>query len=221
MQEDLTGALSDVLNYCLYAHSLDHYEYEGEGLAGFKNAKSFFNVIESEKDYYKHQLAIIKYKSTNQSQPKTSLNMDVFWDYYNNDKTEFEVVTLLAFLGLRSIIGTKSYIKTADLFIFSRMDGQSKCLSSFEGVSKFLAPYTTRHKRERIRNALEQSWGLKFYSYRMRGYLVSFKLSLDDLAYQGESGRKKYKDKKLKEEKTRARQKALDKIKSTEDKSKR
>lgn len=221
MHEDFKGALLDLLLYCVYSHSLDNYEYDSKGQAGFESAKSFFNLRESGFESEELERAIEIHQSINPSQPKTSLNMDVFWDYYENNKTEFEVVTLLAFLGLRSIIGTKSYIKTADLFIFSRMDGQSKCLSSFEGVSKFLAPYTTRHKRERIRNALEHNWGLKFYSYRMRGYLVSFKLSLDDLAYQGESGRKKYKDKKLKEEKTRARQKALEKIESAEEKSKR
>ena len=63
------------------------------------------------------------YDSIPLNSPKVGLSLKIYWDYIKNDKTEFEVVCLLGFLALKSILGQKKSVLQNDKQILVKSDG--------------------------------------------------------------------------------------------------
>ena len=150
------------------------------------------------------------YDSIPESMPKVGLNLNIFWDYYENDKTEFDKVCLLAFLSIKSILQNKAYCKITNKYMLARMLGESKSLKDeSELLGTNLFKYRKRYHLDKLKSELELNWGLKYYSRHTRGFYVSFKLSLEDLIFQAEKKRKSTLKKQKEFEKKNALQRAL------------
>jgi hypothetical protein len=146
------------------------------------------------------------------------VNIDLLSNFLKNEKTEFEIMQFLTFIGIKSVIGTKQCIKTNYDLIFARAFGYNSIKDVPKTLSKVIQPiydkYKIRWHRDKIKNELEDSWNLITYSNNTRGFFVSVdsKFSLEKLALVAESSKKKNKDLKRKNEKAEATKKALEKL---------
>jgi hypothetical protein len=103
-------------------------------------------------------------------QPKTGINCKVFWDYYKNEKSEFDKVCLLAHLALKSNTYNKPYTKMDKFYIYSRMDGKVNSVATvfkkynfpnpiiIDKLSAEVKRYATHRKWDNIRRQLEEKW---------------------------------------------------------------
>ena len=144
------------------------------------------------------------YNSISENEAITGIEANILLDYKNNEKTEFEKVVLLAYLSIKSILGTKTYCKTNKELLFSRMSGSTKTTSS---INNELVKYLTRYNFEKIITELSYDWNLKYYSYYTKGFYVSFKLTSAELITKGEANRQSNRIKFLKSEKAEIRKK--------------
>lgn len=224
---DKMKVLNDIFNYAIYAHSLNlnnskFMKYycaknfaEMEPIDKIKASLNWFgvtsgndnNTLKNGKQLYDS----IPYKS-----PKTSIKKDLYFDFYQNDKTEFEIAVLCGFLAIRSILLYKPYCKITDNFMLVRMAGRAKVeeIDSLpEAFQKYLkTPDTKRYHLEKIKKELKHHWNLKTYGRHTRGFYVSFDLSLEDLILEAEKKRKKYIEKNYKTIEAEARKQALRKL---------
>ena len=114
-----------------------------------------------------------------------SINSETYWDFHDNYKSEDECTLLLAYLALKSIIGTKSYAKTNKEMWLSRMNGKtrveyrvkkdgSKELVLSESIKKWNTHYGVR----KLKELLWKYYHVSFYSKSVHGFYAS--ISLDD-----------------------------------------
>ena len=200
---DTRGCLNNIYDYSLYAYSctmdLDA-EYDFDGLEEetvemirIEYACEFYGF---DMYYSQMQMALMRgkrvYGEAEFHAPKTGISLDMFWDFYENEKTEFEKVCLLAFLAMKSILGPKNYCKTDNRFLLSRMNGSAHS-HDFEKLSEPLQKYTTEYQIKKIKNELKANWSLKTYSRYTRGFYISFDMKQEVLIYQAEKNRKKNK----------------------------
>lgn len=142
----------------------------------------------------------------------TGINIKVFWEYYKNDKSEFEWHCLFAYLGLKSIIGNKDFAKSNNMHLLARMSGfTTKEYLDSDSLS------FNRYQFEKIKKNLQYYWHLNYYATYTRGFYFSFdnKCNLNNLVLEAEKRKKKNKDDKLKKDKEQARQMALKKIRES------
>ena len=164
------------------------------------------------KDSFSDGLQLYK-KYYSKNTPFVGIENNMLFDIYNNEKTEFEIVCLMAFLALRSIIGHKEYARTNFDLMFARMLGFASAKNV--GNSKVLDSYKTRYKRTKIIDTLKKDWHLSFYSAKdgLRGFYVSFDMSYFDLCKIAESKRKSFIMKAMKEDEKKAKAEALKELK--------
>ncbi len=188
---DSSKVLNNISDYAIYSHSLN-LEY-GDELECMKASAKFFHVtlsnIRNTLKNGKKQFENIK-----QTGPKVGINFSIFWDYYKNEKSEFDKVCLLAFLAIKSILQTKPYCKIDNRFLLARMDGKAKSCD-FESLSPSILKYANEYQTKKIKTRLSESWNLTTYSRYTRGFYVSFSLNLNDLVYEAEKRRKSVKEK--------------------------
>jgi len=186
------SALDAISGYSLYAESLK--EDDDDEITNFITACAFYNIVVE--DYPEPQFWRCRraYQDVEFHAPKVGLNLNIFWDFYNTDKSEFEKVCLLAFLGIKSIIGNKSFCKTDNKYLLSRMNGSARS-HSFDQLPDALAKYANEYQVKKIKNELKNNWGLRTYSRYTRGFYVSYTLKLENLMYEAEKSRKKAKAK--------------------------
>jgi len=192
--KDIKKCLDNAMDYCLY-----------DGYKRFENEDSddpLEDAIDKVgidfKDVEKsinHGMNI--YYSIDQKCPKTSIRLDMLFDFYFNKKTEFEVVCFLAFSALKSIIQKQVYKNIKNNYLLSRMSGNS---TTSEDIDPLLKHYASRYQLDKIKKELQLKWGLIYYAVRTRGFYVSFSKNLIDLAVIAERKNKSYQLKKLQNE---------------------
>ncbi len=182
---DTDPVLENILNYSLYSYSLS-LDAEDKVL-NMINTCIFYD-FEDERQDFRFMKGQTAYKNAVYHAPKVGINTDIFWDFYHNEKTEFEKVCLLAFLAMKSIIGNDSYHKLDNKYLLSRMNGRAHS-QGFEWLPEVLQKYANEYQIKKIKNELKNSWGLKTYSRYTRGFYISFKLSLEQLMYEAEKKR--------------------------------
>lgn len=206
-----TSVLEDILDYAVYAKamSLKRYSDQPNG----KEALKYFKV-----NSVNLQLTLdtgkLLYESIPKNSPKVGLNTTIWLKYYKDDKSEFEDITLLAFLALKSILGTKPYCKVVNKYWLARMDGKLCSIKNLDELSPEIQKYSTEYQTVKIKKALEDSWGLKTYSFHTRGFYVSFNMTLEDLAFNAERLKQSNKNREYQAHKKEAREKALDRLKA-------
>ncbi|CAG5067974.1 hypothetical protein DYBT9623_00702 [Dyadobacter sp. CECT 9623] len=163
----------------------------GDEVSRFVDAAHFFGI-----NYAKPETVLkdIKHKAfmVEESKVLTSLNRDIVWDFFQNEKSEHEIACFLGYAALKSIIGHKTYAKVTNEYLLARFFG---CGSTAELIppireSSLYRQYSSRYALNKIKMTLSEQWGLSLYGHFTRGFYASFKLSFDELAYQVERSRK-------------------------------
>ena len=114
-----------------------------------------------------------------------SISSDIYWSFRNEYHTDEECALFLAWLALKSIIGSKPYIKTNNALWLSRMDGSTQIKKPFSKVCKTYSPqverYNSLYRCRRLRALLFDYYHVSFYSDGVRGFYFSLTLDMDDL----------------------------------------
>ncbi|EKT4509606.1 hypothetical protein AAIP42_001006 [Flavobacterium psychrophilum] len=209
---DTRKVLNDIIDYAVYQNSL---KLElGTDLEKIKTSASFYNMtLGNNKNTFDNGKML--YNSLPENSPKVGLSISMFWDFYKNDKSEFDKICLLAFLGIKSILGTKSYCKVTNLYLWARMDGKTNTIVEVSELSNEVRKYANRYQSENIKNELILNWHLIYYSRYTRGFYVSLKMSLEDLIFEAEKKRKSIKENQQKQQQNEALKKALERLKTT------
>ena len=209
-ESDIKKVCDKALDYGIYRKALD-FTVEGEtkvipqhieqsmkyfGLSGGNMA----NMVRSGK---------ILFDSFNHTNPMVSISKDILMQYYKEDKTKFEVLTFRAYCAIRSILGTKPYVKVTNDYLMARMYG-FRNVADFQHNESQVLP---RYQLDKIKLELQKDWYLIYYSRQTRGFYVSFTLNLENLIYHAELNRELYKTKELKRTKEEAYQKAMQRLK--------
>lgn len=141
--------------------------------------------------------------------PMTGVSVDTLLDWYYNGGAckEEEKVKFLMFAAFKSmLVDRKKAISATNNYLFARMDGKPNKVNHYTELSEPLQVYyNSRRKRTRLINDLQLDWGLRYYSYRMEGFWVSFDLTNKQLISLAETRRKKNRLKELNEEIKEAR----------------
>ncbi|MBN9483920.1 MAG: hypothetical protein BGO70_09960 [Bacteroidetes bacterium 43-93] len=141
-----------------------------------------------------------------QFDPKTSMATTIVWDYRNNEKTEFQLASLLAFAAIRSILQVKAHCKTNKSLILARMFGYNT-IKAME--AELPCPYRDKYRKrwhmDKLIRELEHNWGLKTFSDHCRGMYVAFgKVDYKTLARVHEERKIKTKEITLRKQKKEA-----------------
>lgn len=208
---DESTCLTNICDYAIYAKSLEFKYGEGD-LNKFQNVSNFYglNFDSIEDNYLNGSLLYDSFVNP----PMTGLNVKIFKDFRDNKKSVFEKVSFLAFLALRSILGTKSYCQITNKYWLSRMDGKAKTIQCKSELSQELRKYISEYQTKKMKRELHLNWGLKDYSMHTRGFFVSFKLSMDELVLKVEKRREMYKEKQYRSLQRESLQKARIKLKN-------
>lgn len=203
--------LDSIADYAVYEHSLKL--ILGSEIENMKDSANYYNITLGN---YKKSLenGKLAYNRLPNNSPKVGLNLSLFWDFYKDEKTEFDKICLLGFLAIKSILGSKAYCKLDNKFWLSRMDGQTKSINDFDELSKEISQYANEYQTKKIKTALRDNWGLVTYSRYTRGFYVSYSISLEQLIYEAEKRRAATKEKEYKHQEKEALKRALEKIKN-------
>lgn len=207
---DSTKCLDEISKYALFAHA-DKLE-QGLPRERLKSAIDFFGLVLADQEFEDFFDSCVRiYVNAPKKSVKVGINKNIFFDYKDNYKSEFDKVCLLAFLAIKSIIQTKPYCKIDNAFLWSRMDGSSKSIDVSE-LSDEIKTYANRYQIDKIKKELIFNWYLIYYSRHTRGFYVSFKLTLNDLVFEAEKKRKAVKEKQQKQAQNDALKQALERL---------
>ncbi|MEI7676944.1 MAG: hypothetical protein WCJ03_09205 [Bacteroidales bacterium] len=206
--DDSNDVLNNIFDYAMYQQSL---KLSGTKTERFKAACEWFEMtvgninkrIENGQELT---------DSIPANSPKVGISKTMWFDFYQNEKTDFDKICLLGYLSMKSILQTKPYWKLDNKFWLSRMDGQVKAVSELWKLSEIIFKYSTEYQTVKIKTELRNNWGLITYSRYTRGFYVSFTLTLEQLVYEAEKRRKSTKDKQHKAAEKAALDKAMERL---------
>lgn len=198
--KDSKKVLNDIFDYALHQKASEYLNDSKEEFSHIETADEAMRITENyfgvttgdKKRTFKNGKALND--SLPDGLPMVGINKDVFFDYYKNEKSEFEKVCLLGFLGIKSILQNKAYCKMTNKYWLARMDGKVKAVNNYSELSRELIKYANEYQTGKIKFELIENWNLEHYSRYTRGFYVSFKLKLEELIYQAESKRKSTKE---------------------------
>ncbi len=191
--KDLQACIDNAFYYCLYDRSLRIY---GDMQSAADDLEIIYGDLEES-----FENGRIIYESIDTKCPKTSISKDMIFKFYKEKKSEFEIISFLAFAAIRSILQKKKYQRITNAYLISRMAGNSR---ANDPLPSWIDKYNNRYQLSKIKNELELKWGLKIYNQRTRGYFVSFYLTREELCFQALAKSEKVKQAKLKIEKAEA-----------------
>lgn len=210
---DDTGVLNNICDYAIYENSLKLVLGESE-LENMKDSAKFFNLtLGSEKKSLENGKSL--YNNLPQISPKVGLNLSIFWDFVQNDKSEFDRICLLGFLAIKSILQKNTYCKIDNKFWLSRMDGKPKSVNDYSELSNEIREYANEYQTKKIKTALRDNWGLVTYSRYTRGFYISYSLTLEQLIYEAEKRRKATKENQYKQQEKEALKNVLERLTGT------
>lgn len=149
----------------------------------------------------------------NRCKVKVGINTDTYWDYCKQSKSEFELVTLLAYLGVKSILQNNVMAKMNNQFLLSRMAGITNS-TKIEDLPGNIKTWNTEYRMKKIKEELVLNWGLNHYSRYTRGFYFSSQLKLEDLIFTVEKKRRSRLVEQKKEKEKEALKKAINRINS-------
>lgn len=189
MIQNRKATLEKIATYCVFRHHED-YMTLGYDEKKFQESARYFGITFANLEY-SYILGDQLYDEILPGGPIMGLNMELFWDFYYNHKTDFEIITLLGFLSVKSILGRRKYCKIYKDFLFSRMDGNRGKVAEFK-LSPSIKKYSSRHFYRKLKETLENGWGLLEFSHRTRGSYISFdsRMNLRQLISEACRGKK-------------------------------
>lgn len=154
-----------------------------------------FNSLMEEMGFsvdYDHKEALRRYAEVywghSNNRVFVGVDKDLLFDFRDNleYKSDFEIIQLLAFLAIRSIIGAghgNMRVKhIAWHFVLSRMAGHGKSVSNIDRLPKFISQYDSKRLRTKLINALCERWHMQYYGKYLgkgRPPLFTFRKSFD------------------------------------------
>lgn len=206
---DLPQACTDILAYCLYYHYTKK-EEEGKDVDESLSEIPYETGINYPDVHESFRRGKQVFTSLALGLPKTSVKKKIFFEFYKQPKEEFEIVCFLAYAAIKSIIQKQGHKKITDKFLLCRMAGNA---DQDEPLPDWIKKYDNRYQMNKIKKELQLSWNLNLYSTNtMRGYWISFKTTLMDLAVTAESRKRSLREKNLSEAKKQAKAAALKEI---------
>jgi hypothetical protein len=204
--ENIRGAMGDIMDYAGFAHTLK-LEY-GSQQEKMLAAGEYFFIKFSPTSYTRGKEL---YDSIPENTPKAGIKKELCFDYYQNPKSCDDIVYLLAFLALKSMIGSKPYIKATNSYLVARMAGIASVQEKLTAPETKLDAFFTRRKFDKVKLELQLNWHVCIYSHYTRGFYVSFeeKFPLDKLVLEAEKHRATLKARQLQATKNAARENAL------------
>lgn len=126
----------------------------------------------------------LKIDSKGAGKPYAMVTTSVIFDYYKNEKSEFDLMQFAAHAALVSIIGEKPYCKTNKGMILSRMFGYASQKAVPDPIPAHIAPlykkYQNRYHMDKLLNKLKSSWYWLFYATYTRGlYMARYQSAYD------------------------------------------
>lgn len=208
--EDLERVLENIWDYSIYTRTLS-YDF-GSMKTKIEDAKNYFGVnggldtriTGNGKELYE------EYKSF----AHTGISKKIYFDYLKNDKTKEQKLQLLGFLALKSIIGSRSYFKTNNLLVLSRMAGLPETAKKIEELPSGFYHLNTRYQMDKLKENLKDSWGLIIYGRYIRGFYFSFNMKREDLIFEAEKNRKSNKEKARKKKEEEEYKRAIQRLNS-------
>ncbi len=205
--ENKIKVLDNIFDYSVYAKavSLDNGSIKDKinsALKYFEATANATRVLENGKKLF---------TNTPAKSPKASIKKDLWFDFYKNDKTDFELAVLCGFCAIRSILLFKPYCKVTDNYLLVRMAGKAT-VKEIEDLPEPLKKYNNRYHLDKVKKELSRNWKLKMYGKHTRGFYVSFDLELTDLIFEAEKKRKKYIEKNYQTIEAEARKEALKRL---------
>ena len=117
----LKGALSDIrtttqniINYCGYVQASKENGSEQEKM---KKAGVFLGVTWGD-GYSTYINGKELFSQIPDRSPMTSVNKRIVFDFFENSKTEFEIISFLAFCAVRSMLQKKPFYKATNEYLF-------------------------------------------------------------------------------------------------------
>ena len=189
--------LKDVLYFHIANHAEkieDLNEYEETEEQRFKRSAEFWGVKMSGNIERSHERGAELLEEFEKSKVFVGISTEIFWNFYQNEKTQFEWECLVAFLALKSILGKKTFCKSNNALLYARMSGN-------ESVTDLHSLTLSRFHRDKIILKLEIEWNLKYYSRYTKGFYFGIDTTLQDLIFFAEDRRESFKAKELKKSK--------------------
>lgn len=195
--KNINSVCSKVIDYGIY----DYMVRNGfSGISGFGEALNDLGItngnhatgLKASADTYQQTKDSIERPVT------VSIKRELLFDFFKNDKSEFDVAVFLGFVAIKSIIGKKPYIKITNDYLLARMFGYNSVIELADEGSGYFCKYSKRYHLDKVKAKLESSYGLKLYGLKTRGFYISFKLPLIDLVYYAELKRESRKEKERK-----------------------
>lgn len=205
---DSFKSLDNFKDYSVYYYVLKHkdtnLDFERAYKIAWKDLKIYCGRVEDT-----HNNGVKLYSKIPVGSVKVGINTSLFFDFYNNKKTDFEKACFLAFTAIKSIMQSKPYCKITNLYLWSRMDGKPKAVNDVSELSPEIQFYATEYQTNKIKKELRNNWNLKYYGRYVRGCYYSFELTLDKLIFEVEKRKKKTTDIINKEKDKEAYSKAM------------
>ncbi|MCK9613011.1 MAG: hypothetical protein M0R16_08955 [Bacteroidales bacterium] len=157
-------------------------------------------------------------KTIPDGEPYPSINKDLLFEFRDHDKTEHDLMQFAFYVGIRSILGIKSYCPTNKVHILCRAFGYASINHLPETtnpcIKEMFNKYLKRYHADRMLEEMQLSWGVHTYSKHMRGLYIglSKKITLENMILQAERKKQKNQIEQLKQQKHDARQKALQQL---------
>ena len=197
----------NVMDYCIYKHSLT---LEGAAEKKMKDAAKYFGITLGNISRSLRNGREV-YENMPSAPAMTGINTNTLFEFYEGNQSDFDIVTLMAFLAIKSILGKKSFTRITNEYLLCRMagyDSKNEC----NELPEYLTPWCKRRGLNRIKLELQKSYGLKIYARYTKGFFVSFSLSLDELIEVVETKRKKYYETHLRDQQNAAVLRVLTKL---------
>lgn len=196
--------LEDILDFVTWQHNGGNLPQEETGqYLGVKYGNFEHTLNKGEFISNRHSCA---------TSPWTGLDRDVFWQFKDNNRSDWDKAVLLAFLAFKSVIGHKQWFKiTNQNQIYYRMAGKTLGKGKHPKLPKEIATFCTRYKFDQIKLELKENWGLLIYANHTRGMYISTidKMTLEELALVAERGKLQWRKKAQKQAEKKAKEAAI------------
>jgi hypothetical protein len=189
--EDTRHSIRNIYYYSLYAHFVklsngsekDRYKETCDWL-GFQHIDREENLRLGKSLYTRCQ-----------NSPMTGIERNLYSEFNNLEKTDFEKACFLAYHAMKSIAGNKTFQKADNKLLWARMDGKVSAIKDLSEVSERMRFYTQEYQTLKIKRELQDNWGLIYYAQQTRGFYVSFRLDLKSLIAEAVKRKRKSIDK--------------------------
>ncbi len=211
-EEDIKVIADKAIDYGIIDYMVRN---ELEGIDGFNEACECTEITGGNYDGTRKV-----YDELNNSIDKivyVSIKRDMLFEFMKVPKTDFEIDVFRAFIGVKSIIGSKSVQLLTNDYLVARLSGFNSIKDALDKpTDKFKNYYQKRYQIDKLKNALERGYKLKLYGTHTRGFYVSFTMTLKTLVRYVETTKKSAKDKAFKDKKKALILEAKQKLKDGE-----